>query len=62
MFSSALIGFLAGVSAAAWVYTKTMRRTGNNTKNSATLAALAGGAVFVVVLTIMSFVNSATGN
>lgn len=49
MFSAPLIAFLAAISASVWVYTWTMRRTGNNTQNAAVTAGLAGLAVFVTV-------------
>jgi hypothetical protein len=42
------LGFLIGISTAAWVYSKMMRSTGNNTKNALIVAAIAG--LFAMVL------------
>jgi hypothetical protein len=53
MFSNLTIGFLLGVGFAGWVYSKLMRSTGGNTKNSLIVAACAGVAAMVVVITLM---------
>jgi len=53
MFSNLTIGFLLGVGFAGWVYSKLMRSTGGNTKNSLIVAACAGLAAMVVVITLM---------
>jgi biotin transporter BioY len=61
MFSAPMIGFLVGISAAAWVYSKTMRRTGNNTQSSLILAGLAGFIVFVMVWIIAGLADDMLG-
>jgi hypothetical protein len=53
MFSNLTIGFLFGVGFAGWVYSKLMRSTGGNTKNSLIVAACAGVAAMVMVITLM---------
>jgi uncharacterized membrane-anchored protein len=61
MFSGPLIGILAAISAAVYIYTWTMRRTGNNTQNAATLAGLGGVVVFVVVWIVAATIDSTLG-
>jgi hypothetical protein len=51
--SNLTIGFLAGVGFAAWVYSKMMRSTGSNIKNSVIVAAIAGIFVMVLVNTLL---------
>lgn len=46
--SNLTLGFLIGISLAAWVYSKVMRSSGNNTKNALIVAAIAG--LFAMVL------------
>lgn len=53
MLSSTVIGFLAGISAATWVYTQTMRKTGGDNKSSLITGGLAGLGAFVVIVTIV---------
>ncbi|HSX24132.1 MAG TPA: hypothetical protein VLE74_03470 [Candidatus Saccharimonadales bacterium] len=53
MASNFLVGFLLGAGVAAWVYGKMMRSTGNNTKNSLIVAAVAGIAALVLVMTVL---------
>ncbi len=53
MFSNLTIGFLVGASFAAWVYSKVMRSTGNNTKNALTVAAIAGVFAMLLVATLL---------
>lgn len=62
MFSGVLIGFLVAVSSGTWVYTKVMRRTGNNQRSSITTAGVFGLIAFVMTLTLVATVNSLTGN
>lgn len=57
--SNVLIGLLVGASFATWIYTKQMRRSGQNTKSAVTVGALAGVVAFVVVLTIAITIDSA---
>lgn len=55
--SNAVIAFLVAISFATWVYTRAQRRLGgSNTKSALSVAALAGIATFIVVLTLMSFI------
>lgn len=56
MFSNAMIGFLAGVGFAAWVFSKMQRQTGGNTTNSLIVAGGAGLVLFLAVVTIMALV------
>jgi hypothetical protein len=58
MFSSVTIGILVALSASAWVYNVTMRRTGNNTHNSIVTAAIAGVFAFVIIVTVLSLIDS----
>jgi hypothetical protein len=47
-----LLAFIAAISAATWFYTKLQQKTGyGNSTNAIKGAAIAGGIVFVVVLT-----------
>lgn len=48
-----LMAFIASISAATWIYTKLQRQTGyGNSSNAIKGAAIAGGIVFVVVLSL----------
>jgi hypothetical protein len=58
MFGPLLIGLLAALSAGAWVYTKVMRRTGNNSEQSLVTAGLAAGAVFIIFATVAWTIDS----
>lgn len=60
--SPILVGLFAGLGVGAWVYNKAMRNTGNNTKNSLTLAGVCGVISFIIVLTLLSLVDSALSN
>jgi hypothetical protein len=62
MFSGVLIGFIVAISSGTWVYTKIMRRTGNNTRSAATTAAIFGAIAFVVTVTLVATVDSMLGN
>jgi hypothetical protein len=57
MFSSLLIGLLAGLSVSAWTYSKFMRTTGNNTQKAITGAGLVGFMAFIAVLFILFFLD-----
>ena len=56
MFSNTLIGFLLGAGFAGWVYNKIMRSSGGNTQNSLIVAACAGIAAMVLIMTILGIV------
>lgn len=58
MFSNAMIGFLAAIGFAAWVFSKMQRQTGGNTTNSLIVAGGSGLVLFLLVVTIMAFVVS----
>ncbi len=51
-----IIAFLVAVSAAAWVYAKTMRSSGNNTQNALILAGAAGAFIFIIVLILIGLI------
>ncbi len=54
--SAPLISFLASLSLAVWIYTKQMRRSGNNTRNSVIVAVIVGVVAFFFVWSILSLV------
>ena len=54
MFSNMMIGFLAGIGFAAWVFAKMQRQTGGNTSNSLVVAGGAGLVLFLLVVTLMA--------
>lgn len=56
MFGEVLTGFLMGAGVAAWVYSKMMRQTGNNTQQAVITCLIAGGATFLVVASLMSLI------
>lgn len=62
MFSAPVIGFLAAISIATIVYTKTMRQTGNNNKSSLIVGSLAGVITFVIVITIVITIDKMLAN
>ena len=51
--SNLTIGFLVGAGFGAWVYSKVMRSTGNNTKNALIVAAIAGVFSMMLVATLL---------
>ncbi len=59
MLSSVAVGVLLGLGFGAWVYSKVMRQTGGNIKQSTITASIAGGMGFVLVVTVMSLIDSA---
>lgn len=54
MMSPLLMALIVGISATTWVYTKEFRRTGGNTKSSATVAGGAGFMLFLICLALFS--------
>lgn len=54
MFSNVMIGFLAGIGFAAWVFSKMQRQTGGNTSNSLVVAGGAGLVLFLLVITALA--------
>lgn len=57
MFSGIAIGILVALSAATWVYSQTMRRTGNNNKSSLITGVIAGLFAFVIIVTLVAMVD-----
>ncbi len=53
-----VVALLFAVGAGTWVYTKIMRSTGGNTKNSAITAGIAGIFAFVIMLLILNTVEN----
>lgn len=62
MFSATAIGAIVALSTATWIYTKTMRQTGNNNKSSIITAILAGVISFIVIVTIVVTIDKSLGN
>jgi hypothetical protein len=56
MFTDLTIGFLVGVSLAAWVYTKLMRSSGGNTKSAAVAAFITGLLALIIVTAVLGLV------
>jgi len=56
MFSNVMIGFLASIGGATWVYAKMQRQTGGNTQNSLVVAAGAGVLIFLAINTFLVIV------
>lgn len=50
-----LIAFLFAVGVAAWIYSKTQRRTGGNTQNALIVAGLVGVLAFIAMLTLLNY-------
>lgn len=51
------IALLVSVSLGVWLYSKQMRRSGNNTQSSITIAAIAAVMTFVIIFTFMIMVD-----
>jgi cytochrome bd-type quinol oxidase subunit 2 len=62
MLSGIFIGILVALSAATWIYSKTMNRTGDNTQSALTAGAITGVFGFIVTVTIVAFIDSQLGN
>lgn len=56
MASNALIGLLLAIGGAVWIYTKVMRRSGNNTQQSVFVAGFVAVIIFIVVVTLLSLI------
>lgn len=61
MFPAVIIALLVAFSSTAWVYDKSARRTGGNSRSSLIAAVVAGVAAFIVTLTVASLIDSALG-
>jgi hypothetical protein len=55
--SNGVIAFLVAIGSSAWIYSKLMRRTGNNSSSSIITAAISGVFIFVVALFLLGFVT-----
>jgi hypothetical protein len=53
-----LLAFLVAISASVWIYSKLMRSTGSNLKNSISGAAVAGIIIFIAVIIIAGKIPS----
>ena len=53
MTSNLMIGFIAGLGLAAWVYSKIYRSSGGNTKNALIVAAAAGFGAMVLLIIVL---------
>ena len=58
MFTGPMIGLLVALSVATWVYTKTMRSSGGNTKNSLVVAGVAGLFAFFIILAVIAAIDN----
>lgn len=54
--TNGFIALLLGAGAAAWVYGKVMRSSGNNTQNALTVAVVAGVAAFTLMLIVLNLI------
>lgn len=54
MASNFLIGFLFGIGVGGWVYSKVIRSTGGNTKNSLVAAGVAALFAMLILTTLLS--------
>ena len=59
--SNFFIAILVAASAGTWIYTKEMRRSGNNNKTSLIVAGMTAGITFVVVLAIAITIDAKIG-
>ncbi len=51
-----MVAIFAGLGIGAWVYSKVMRSTGNNTQNALIVAGMTGGLAFIIMLMIMNMI------
>jgi hypothetical protein len=54
--TNGFIALMLGVGVSGWVYSKMMRQTGNNTKNSLTVAGIVAVIAFFIMLYVLSLV------
>jgi hypothetical protein len=47
-----IVAFFVGLGVAAWLYNRTMKSSGSNTKNSLIIGGVAGGIAFIVIFTL----------
>jgi hypothetical protein len=58
MFGNTTIALLFSLGFAAWVYAKTMRSTGSNTKTSLIVAGAAALVGFLLLISLLSLIPS----
>jgi uncharacterized membrane protein SpoIIM required for sporulation len=51
-----LIALLVAVSAGVWIYTKMMRKTGNNAGSAAAVAGIGAVVIFIVVILLLGLI------
>lgn len=54
--TNVILGILGALGVGAWVYSKIMKSTGGNTQNAVIVAAIAGGATFLLAITLLGFI------
>ena len=54
--SNAFIALLLALGSSAWIYSKLMRSTGNNTRSAITAAAISGVLIFFVGWIVIGFI------
>lgn len=60
--SDGIIAFLAAIAGGTWLYSRLMRSTGNNVKNSLLIAAISGGLLFIFLWLALGFAESLIGH
>ena len=56
MLSNAMVAFFLAIGSAGWIFAKTQKTSGNNTKSSLTVAGISGGLIFLLTLIVMSLI------
>lgn len=54
--SSFVIALLFAIGGGGWIYAKTSRTTGGNTQTAITMGAVAGVAIFIIAMILLSFI------
>jgi hypothetical protein len=54
--TNAFISLMLAAGVGTWIYSKTMRQTGNNTKSALTVAGIVAVLAFLVMLYLLSLV------
>lgn len=54
--SNAFIALLLALGSSAWIYSKLMRSTGNNTRSAVAAAAISGVLIFFVGWIVIGFI------
>jgi predicted ABC-type exoprotein transport system permease subunit len=53
--SNSVVGLLVALGLSAWIYSKVMKTTGNNTQSALTVSAISGVLIFIVVIILMGY-------